>query len=271
MEGFETAAYQAAPLWLLAVLFLLGLVLARELGAWLRRRVRSGPANEDGDGFLIGAVLSLLALLVAFTFSIALQRFDARRELVIHEANALGTTWLRTQLLAEPERERVRAALRTYIDARLAYGRARGAREELEAQRRSDALQAGVWTAMTDAVAPFRTTALAGLLVTPTNEAIDLATKRFATQQAHIPARIFRMLAIYALVAAGMVGYQRPGFRKETTLMFVLLTLAVTLVIDLDRPASGMIRVPQGPMLDLERSLGPQATAARTPRIAHAR
>ncbi|MGO4611730.1 hypothetical protein AB4142_35875, partial [Variovorax sp. 2RAF20] len=80
---------------------------------------------------------------------------------------------------------------------------------------------------------------------------------RFATRQAHIPPRILRFLALFALLAAGMVGYERGSQRRATTLMFVLLTLAVTLVIDLDRPSTGVTNVPQGPMLDLRESMAP--------------
>jgi hypothetical protein len=255
MDAIERG-YETAPRWLIGILFLAGLILARELGAWLRRRVHVAPEADDREGFLVGAVLSLLALLIAFTFSMALQRYDQRRELVIVEANALGTAWLRADLLDAPDRDRVRAALRTYIDARVEYGHARARHEEVQAQRRSEALQGVVWRTTMEALEPHRTTPLAALVVTATNDAIDAAGERFATHLAHIPPRIFRMLAVYALMAAGMVGYQRAAHRKATTLMFVLLALAVSLVIDLDRPASGMITIPQQPMLDLQRSLG---------------
>jgi hypothetical protein len=259
--------YETTPLWILALVFFLLLLVAREIGAHTRRRadVGGGLRETDAEGFLINAVLGLLALLIAFTFSMALQRYDVRRDLVIKEANALGTTWLRTQLMDAPDRDRVRNALRAYIDARVEFGRATDTEEETRAQKQCDALQADLWNATAHAVAPFRTTAFADLIVSPTNESIDVAAERYATRRAHIPLRIFRILVIYAIVTAAMIGYQRAAHRKATTLMFLLLALAVSLVIDLDRPATGAIRVPQEPMLELQESIRTQRAAPVLP------
>jgi hypothetical protein len=249
--------YVSAPLWVLGLLMFGGMMLARELGAWISRRGARMPGGEDEEPepFLVGAALSVLALLIAFTFSLALSRYDSRRVLVVHEANALGTTWLRTDLLDAPARDDMRRALRAYIDARVAWGSSQNAAEAAAAIRKADALQARFWKSMVVAVEPIRTTALAGLVVSTSNESIDAAAERVAERQAHIPARIFRMLTIFALVAAAMVGYHRGAHRHATTVLFLLLTLAITLVIDLDRPTTGMITVPQQPMLDLQRSI----------------
>ena len=139
------------------------------------------------------SVLGLLALLIAFSFSLSLQRYDARRELVISEANALGTTWLRTGLLDEADRTRLRAVLREYVDIRVEFGAAStpgagGRRSSERPKPCSDRL----WDAISEVVTPFRTTPLAALLVTTTNESIDLAAERKATREARIPPRILR-------------------------------------------------------------------------------
>ncbi|MGH8043660.1 MAG: hypothetical protein ACREOX_03540, partial [Stenotrophomonas sp.] len=104
------------PLWLLTMVFFLALIAAREFGVFLRtrrnlRRSRTPAAAgaEETDAFSTNTVLGLLALLIGFTFSLALGRYDERRTLVVSEANALGTTWLRTDLLDAPDAERVRA------------------------------------------------------------------------------------------------------------------------------------------------------------------
>ncbi|WP_396617491.1 hypothetical protein ACHZ97_09520 [Lysobacter soli] len=254
-------AYLSVPLWVLALAFFLSLVAAREIGKWLhdRRRVE-GP---EEDPVALTSVLGLLALLIGFTFSIALSRYDARRELVVKEANAIGTTWLRMQLLDAPERARMEALLRQYVDARIAFGAARTSEAELREYARTAELQNRLWGALMQVVAPFRDTPRASLLITTTNESIDLAAERFATRQAHIPERILRILAVFALLAAGMVGYERGSQRKATTLLFVLLTLAITLVLDLDRPSSGATVVPQDPMLELKASMVPAATGTQ--------
>ena len=249
--------YVSAPLWVLGLLIFFGMMLAREVGAWISRRgfKASTQGAPEPEPFLVGAALSVLALLIGFTFSLALTRYDSRRVLVVHEANALGTTWLRTDLLDAPARDDMRRALRAYIDARVAWGSSQNAVEEANAARKSDALQARFWKAMVVAVEPVRTTALGGLVVSTSNESIDVAAERVAERQAHIPVRIFRMLTIFAFVAAAMVGYHRGAHRHATTVLFLLLTLAITLVIDLDRPTTGLITVPQQPMLDLQRSV----------------
>jgi len=251
-------SYSSIPLWLLAVLIFTALIGAREAGYLLRkRRKKSSPLGdaEGNDGFALTSVLGLLALLIAFSFSLSLQRYDARRQIVINEANALGTTWLRTGLLDEPDRTRLRAVLREYVDIRVEFGTASTPGQEDAVFRRTEEKQRQLWDAISEAVAPFRTTPLAALLVTTTNESIDLAAERKATREAHIPTRILEILMLYALIAAVMIGYEKGRHRTATSLLFVLLALAATLVADLDRPAAGAIKIPQQPMLDLQRAI----------------
>lgn len=255
------SAYLSVPLWLVAVGLFIGMLIAREAGKSLRDRRRTLAGEESGDAFAMTSVLGLLALLIGFTFSIALSRYESRRELVVQEANAIGTTWLRMQLLDQPDRARMEALLRQYVDARIAFGAARTPSEERRQYERTEVLQGELWGALMSAVAPFRDTPRASLLIGTTNEAIDLAAERFATRQAHIPQRILRMLAIFALLTAGMVGYERGTQRKATTLLFILLTLAVSLVLDLDRPSTGLTNVPQQPMFDLKASMAPSPSA----------
>jgi hypothetical protein len=246
------------PLWLLAALLFLALLAARECGYLLRKRRKASAAAGDaeaGDGFTMTSVLGLLALLIAFSFSLSLQRYDARRELVISEANALGTTWLRTELLDDADRTRLQALLRRYVDIRVEFGLASTPEQEATAFRKTEGMQQELWDATSEVVAPFRTTPLAALLVTTTNESIDLAATRKATREARIPPRILLILMIYALIAAAMVGYEKGRHRAATSLLFVLLTLAASVVMDLDRPSTGAIRVSQQPMLDLQRSI----------------
>ena len=256
------SSYSSIPLWAVALAFFLGLVVAREVGKLLRDHRTLPASGKDGDAFAMTSVLGLLALLIGFTFSIALSRYEARRELVVKEANAIGTTWLRMQLLDQPDRARMEALLRQYVDARIAFGAAETADEELRRYERTETLQNQLWVALMNVVAPFRDTPRASLLVSTLNESIDLAAERFATRQAHIPPRILRMLAIFALLAAGMVGYERGTQRKSTTVLFVLITLAVILVLDLDRPSTGLTNVPQQPMFDLKASMSAASTGA---------
>ena len=255
------------PLWLLTVIFFVALIAARELGAFLRTRRERRKAKKSavvgadsvadiGDSFSTNTVLGLLALLIGFTFSLALGRYDERRSLVLHEANALGTTWLRTDLLDTSDAEGVRTVLRRYIDARVDFANAKTARQEVDEYARTTALQAELWATVMAATAPFRDTPRASLMVTATNESIDLAGERFAARQDHIPHRVLRMLFLFSLLASGLLGYERVRQRTSATLLLLLFSLSVGLVLDLDLPSTGGVEVPQDPMLDLQRSVG---------------
>lgn len=258
---------QELSLWSIGALCLALLLGMRELGSALRRwhDRRRGVDDSELEEFSMTSVLGLLALLIGFTFSLALQRYEARRELVIQEANAIGTTWLRCDTLDAGDRDRLRTLLRQYVDVRVAYGEARTPRQEADANDRTAFLQAQLWTATTRAVAPARATVLAALVLAPLNDSIDLAGARKAHREASVPDRLLRVLLAYGLVAAGMIGYQRRRFRTATTMILLLFTLAGTVILDLDRPTTGGIREPQAPMLDLQRSLALPAASASPP------
>lgn len=262
------SSFPSLPLWLLTAAFLVALLLAREAGAWLHRRwatqgavgIDGHPSVDPGEGFAMTSVLGLLALLIGFTFSIALGRYDERRGLVVQEANALGTTWLRTDLLEDADRARMQEVLRRYVDARVDFADARGSEEEVQQYARTLALQQELWSVLNDATQAFRDSPRASLLFTTTNQSIDLASERYAARQDHIPRRIIRMLLLFALLAAGLVGYERPRHRRSTVLLLLLFALAVGLVMDLDQPSTGVTSVPQEPMLDLQKSIRPEAS-----------
>lgn len=263
-------SFSSIPLYLLTLLFYLLLLASQHAGMYLRRRHEAaaralhadrGMAAGGNDSFAMNSVLGLLALLIGFTFSLALSRYDSRRELVVKEANALGTTWLRTDLLPPAERARMQEVLRRYVDARVIFGQARTSEEELVRYRQTELLQNELWSVMTGAIAGFQDTPRASLVVSTTNDSIDLAAERLATRQAHIPPRILRLLLLFALLSAALVGYERAGQPKATALLLLLFALAVGLVVDLDRPTTGVTNVPQAPMLDLQRSMRQAAPA----------
>lgn len=249
-----SSTYPYLPVWLIGLVFLLGLVLVREAVAALRHRYGDLTKDSD-DGVTLTASLGLLAFLIGFTFSMTLQRYDTKRQLVVKEANALGTTWLRTDLLAADDRQRVQAILREYVDQRIVYGESHNETDEDAAYAQTLRQQDALWKAVIQAVAPDQDSEFGSLMISTTNESIDLAAERKAARKAHTPPRILRILAIYALVAAGIVGFQKSRHRISTTLFFALLSLAVVLIYDMDRPTTGMINISQQPMLDLKESI----------------
>ena len=238
------------------ILALLG--VATEIGRRGHRRLaqRSGSdgAKRPIPDHLLSAMLGLLALLLGFTFSMALNRYDARRELVVQEANAIGTTWLRAQLLEEPARGRMGPLLRHYVDMRLAWSR--------DAARVPDAgltnrAQEALWSEMGMALRQDSSTQLTRGLMEAMNESFDLASARSASRAAHIPGEVMAVLLACALLTALMLGYVMSdgGHRAATLALLLLLAFALVMIVDLDRPVSGAIQISQQPLADLRASM----------------
>jgi uncharacterized membrane protein len=254
--GFEQRLFTDTSLWLAAFILLLLLACAAEIGALLRTRLgRDTVERSDGEGYLLSAVLALLGLLIAFTFSLAIARFDARRELVVNEGNAIGTAWLRAGLAGGAEGAAFQHAVADYTDVRL--GLSRGA-DPAKVEVATSASQTIVWSHVKNAIAG-TPPPVAATIITATTEMFDAASSRKAERAARIPAQVLLVLVLYAVAAATIVGYvMRAGGRRHraiTLILFFLLTLALTLILDLDRPTSGAITVSQQPMLDVRASM----------------
>lgn len=244
---------ETAPLWQLAILSFVLMLLAWECGGQLQARLSRAAHKDDvqDEGYILSGILGLLALLIAFTFGLALDRYETRRELVVTEANALGTAWLRTSLLDNPAP--LRAALRDYTRARVAFSLA-PAHQRTEAHAAANAKQVKVWDEAMAALGDQKASPLAPALLGPINEAIDTAATRAAALDARLPASVEVILGLYALISAGMLGYvvARAGSRQRaaSVLLFMMVTLSFILIEDLDRARDGAIQVSQQPMVD---------------------
>jgi hypothetical protein len=255
--GVIDTALGSMNLWLLGLLLFLLLAGLSAAGNLLRRRMRAGAEGAESEGYLLSAALALLGLLIAFTFSLSLSRYDARRMLVVTEANAIGTAWLRAGLAGDETGPRLQSAVARYADIRLRLpdGGTSGA-DSIEVE--SGQAQAALWAEMRAAT---RETPppIAAAILTAMNEMFDAASSRKAERDAHIPGRVLEVLILYALMSAGIVGYVLGGsgrrHRAVTSILFLLLTLALLLILDLDRPWSGGITVSQQPMIDARASM----------------
>lgn len=237
------------PLPLIGLSLFAGLIVMLELG--YRAPGRLGRADGEGGGqdLLLSAVFGLLALLLGFTFSLALNRYEGRRELVQREANALGTAWLRADLLEEPARARLKGEIRSYGQVRLAWS-------ETVPAGHSDlataAAQDRLWGRLREVVRSEPSGELSRSLVESLNEAFDAASARASSRAVTLPGRVLQVLVLYALLSALMLGYVLgEGGRRHrvaSMLLLALLALSMTLIMDLDRPLRGAIRVPQAPM-----------------------
>lgn len=227
-----------------------GMLLLLEVGRRLgvQRILREPESKFTGVGTVEGAVFGLLGLLVAFTFSGAASRFDTRRQLIVEETNAIGTAYLRLDLLPESAQPTLRESFRQYVDSRLAISRKlsdlQAARAELA---RSAQLQENLWR-QTVAACQMAPTPQATMLLLPAlNQMIDITTTRTMAVQMHPPTIIFVMLYGLALASSLLAGYGMADAKSRHWLYTVglaaTLASAVYVILDLEYPRLGLIRV----------------------------
>ncbi|MGA8533479.1 MAG: hypothetical protein WB615_05170, partial [Candidatus Tumulicola sp.] len=186
-------------------------------------------------------------------FSVGLARYDARRAEVLREANSIGTTILRTQLLEPAAAQQMRENLRQYIDARIEFStRTVDARAQLEAERRSVALQNRMWTLAVSQAKRDPHSTLVPLFMASLNDAIDQSTEESAILGAHVPDAVTVVLAV--VIAFGSlllgVGFGRTERRGGLGILSfaIVIALVVGTILDLDRPQRGFIRVSLAPL-----------------------
>lgn len=213
-----------------------------------RRFSKEAEGGRAGLGVVDGAVFSLLGLLLAFSFSGAASRFEGRRSLILAEANSVGTAWMRIGLLPEESQPRLRELFREYLDARLrVYRDLTNMEEALVDLKRAARVQNSIWT---ETLPAFRTEAGQRAIVpvvTALNEMFDVASARTAAFWEHPPTIIFVMIGALSLVSALLAGYGMAGSKKRSWLHMLgfslVLALTVYLILDLEYPRIGVIRI----------------------------
>lgn len=252
------ALLDGIPLWFFFVAAVGLTVAALELGyrAGLWRHAHSAGEKEAPVGAMVGSILALVAIILAFSFNLAAMRFESRRAAVLDEANAVGTTWLRARTLPEPERSNAASLLKQYVDARLKMAQDLKIAEGLA---RSAELHEQLWSQAVSA-AEKSPTDITALFLVSLNEVIDLhATRMQAGLRSRFPAALW--IALFALALLGMLsmGYQTGLSATRRTPAEVLLALAfagvLLLIVDLDRAHEGFLRVSQQPLIDLQKSM----------------
>lgn len=248
------------PIRLVFVLIVTVLLVAFEIGfrggRWWQDRT---PEETEGPtGTLVGSLLALLAFLLAITMGMASDRFDTRRGLVLEEANAIGTTYLRAGYLPEPIADQSRELLREYVPLRISTDdTAKLAANIAESEK----IHTKLWS-MAEQVARDQPTDVVAIYIESLNDVIDLHTSRvIAAIYARVPETILILLLVGSALTLAMVGYGAGLTRRRSPLTAVVLVIALaatlTIVIDLDRPREGFIQVSQQPLLDLQRQIGP--------------
>jgi hypothetical protein len=253
----------ALPLWALLVATLVVALLSFEGGFWVgkRRSRRSEQEQEEVVRGLVGGMLGLEAFMLAFTFGAAASHFDARRQALLDEANAIRTAYLRADLLPEPDRAEIRNLLREYVDVRLEGVRS-GKIEQAIA--RSEELHNQLWLQATASRDKASTPAFAVQFIQSLNEIIAMHTRRVtAGLEFRIPNIIWIVLFAITALASASIGYHSGLTGRNRPLVAVAIILAfsavIYLIVDLDRPGQGFIQVSQRALVDLQTKMNAQA------------
>jgi len=261
---------------LIAAVLLAVVLAAIEIGFRIGRRNR-GAALDDDDKAHINATqastLGILALLLAFTFSLSLQRFDTRSDAMVDEANAIGTAYLRAQMLPAPVRDETQALLRDYVDVRVEAGHVSIINDDEWAalMAKAGSLQNALWDKARRAAEANPSPVPSGMFVQATNDLIDSFGRRDAALHRHVPEVVLFLLLGTFLITSAIVGFSGGVIGRRPPLvsfaMVVLIVVLVFVILDLDRPIRGLIVVSEKNLLDLQASMKAEGAATGRPAL----
>jgi hypothetical protein len=251
------------PLWLIFLLLIGFLLSADEVGYRVGNRQRDAASDLARSQFshLQGALFGLFALLLGFSFAMALSRFDDRQDMVVEEANAIGTVALDVQLLPDAQRSQATDLVRRYVDLRV---EARSGANLLTPRRlaldaQTAELQDQLWQHAVAAAQANPQSVPAGLFLQAVSDMGDAKEERDAALANHVPESVLFLLFVFAILTSATVGYGNAlagGRALGMAVVFTVLIVNVLMVIlDLDRPGRGVIQVNQEAMFNLQKSV----------------
>jgi hypothetical protein len=253
--------YRLDPL--LICLILVGvLVGAVEIGFWAKGKMKAGSNGpEKADiALILGAVLTLMALLLGFTYAMSEGRFETRRQLVVDEANAIGTTYLRAKTLPEPRSSEIQKVLRQYTALRVEIAdMADDAPEKIRGMdNRTKELHGLLWSHAA-VLARENPNPVISVFLQTLNEMIDLHSKRLAEFRNRVPFSIYLVLFLVSGITLWLLGYYfgspKQRVRILTTMVALLVASVMWLIMDLDQPVRGAIKTSQQSLFDLHQDL----------------
>src|SRR6516162_7181195 len=259
----ELNDYSLLTIFLVSIVFL---VAASETGRLLG--VRAAGRGGDDVSTLEAAILGLLALMIGFTFAMALTRFDARRDAVVNEANAIGTTALRARLLPAPHNVETNKLLQEYVQTRLEITQRVVSTTELNAAiARWNEIQEALWQQAKIVASQDKGVVPTGLFILTLNEMIDNQGKRLDAFRNRVPNIVLLALYGVAIVASAFAGYanglEARRVRLPIYLMALLVAAVILLIQDLDRPSTGFVKTIQQPMIDVANSIAAYSDQAQ--------
>jgi hypothetical protein len=238
---------------LLAMGLIGGAVAAHDIGFWLGSLTRSADEPFDQQvGLVRTLTAALVAFLIGFAFSGAASRFIDRQDIIVKEANALGTAYLRADTIAEPQSSELKAAIKEYTADRVTL-LSREGRDQIEALlAKVSGLHERMWKSAINAThdnAP-----LMAVVLPPINEIIDLHSMHLAMARRHLPVPIMAMLLGTAAIGVGMIGFGNGRVGRRFSVLDavygIALAAALWMTIDLDYPGIGLIRVSNLPIVE---------------------
>jgi hypothetical protein len=255
-----TQLLDQVPIWLVFVLFAAIALACYEagfrLGRWWQERE---PGEQEGPtGVIVGSILALLAFLLAVTMSMASDRYDTRRAVVLAEANAIEATFLRAGYLPEPASTEIKDLLREYVPIRVATDATKDVAAAIEQSR---SLNQRMWSIAVDVAATTDQGDLVSAFIDSLAEVTELHETRVTGWRARVPETLVLLLFFGSALSLGMVGYSAGLTRRRSFLtaavLIVTLGAVLTIVVDLDRPRDGLIQVSQQPLIDVQELMGP--------------
>jgi hypothetical protein len=241
------------------VFSLVALWLSVQIGALVSRKLRPVQGDERDDlGLVISASLTLLALIIGFSFSMAVSRYDQRKNYEEEEANAIGTEYVRADLLPTADAARVRQLLTQYLDQRLLFYTIRDARQLEQVDRETAKLQTEMWFTVQGA-AKAQPTPPVALVVSGMNDVLNRQGYTQAAWWNRIPVGAWSLMVALAICCSLLIGYSA---HRTATLLFTVLpfvvAIAFLLIADIDSPRRGVIRVLPQNLISLSQSLHKQ-------------
>jgi len=245
------------PLVILVTSFLVLWLAAWFGSAHLGRRLKLQEMVREDFGLILAAALTLLGLIIGFSFSMATSRYDQRKNLEEAEANAIGTEYLRAGLLPAKDASKLRALLKAYADERVLFYVARRARQLEEINARSAKLQAELWSSVR-APALANPTPVTALVVSGMNDVLNAQGYTQAAWWNRIPHSAWIMMVVIALCCNVLVGYRARDVKGEAVVLPILpfvVSVSFFLIADIDSPRAGLIHVNPQNLASLVESL----------------
>jgi hypothetical protein len=243
------------PLVLALVSFIV-LYGAARLGAHLSQLKRLSPKDLEQFNLVLGATLTLLGLIIGFAFSMAVGRYDQRKNYEEEEANAIGTEYVRAQLLPAPDSDKVQALLKTYLEQRILFYEIRNASRLDQVNSQTSNLQNEMWSVVA-AAAKTQPTPIAALAVAGMNDVLNRQGYTQAAWWNRIPKAAWGLMGSIALCCSVLIGMPAGEVKTRVPLLVlpVVLSIALMLLADLDSPRGGIIRVSPQNLHSLQKSL----------------